>query len=281
MQQFRAHRRQLFQHSAYFRDVLSNNRTSRTRRSVLLGGEEPPVFALFCDWLSKQEAPQGAPPPYVPNSYSDEPWRSLAAQAWVLGTRLDAADFTHYAFCQFVLNCALVDLSTWEFIEAQTDAGSTLRRFSNHWIAWNTSLAQTEYATLEAASLSDQVSENTRDPRTYHTDHWKLQCSDALNSACDHNVGTKAITTQRPKRRYSEKGRDWELGQQNGFSSSPTPSPPSPRSPPSGRPASSPSRGPPPPARRSPSPAPASPSTERLRVSRHHRWISVSSAYKE
>ncbi|KAL9616706.1 MAG: hypothetical protein Q9160_008459 [Pyrenula sp. 1 TL-2023] len=190
--QFRAHRRQLLKNSAYFRDVLSSN---RNRRSVFLGGEDKTVFTLFHGWLSKQEAA----PPYVPNSYSCEPWRSLAAQAWVLGNRLDAADFTHYAFCQFILNCALVDLSTWEFIEAQTDVGSTLRRFSNHWIAWNTSLAQTEFATLEAASLSDQVSKDTRDPRTYHTDHWKLQCSDALDSVCDHNIGAKAIANQRPK----------------------------------------------------------------------------------
>ena len=232
----------------------------------MLSGEDPLVFGLFCNWLKKQELPVK----YAPNQYSDEPWRSLAAQAWVLGQHMDAGQFVHYAFCQFILNCALVDLSTWEFIEAQTQEGLSLRRFSNHWVAWNVSLAQTEYASLKAASLADQVSKNTRDPRTYQTDHWNLLCGDNIGSACEHNVIAQKIANKRVKRRYSERGRAWELGQRNGSNASSSNSPTRRSS------TAPPHRLTPSPAR-SPSPRPASTHSFELSTTpRHQKWIVVS-----
>lgn len=136
-----------------------------------------------------------------------------------------------YAFSQFIVNCALVDLDTWEFIEAHTELDSCLRRFSSHWIAWNVSLGQTEYASLQAASLAGQVSDSTRDPRTYQIEHWQLSCADDLGVACDHNVGAKISTNERVATTYSEIGRDWELTHGNQSSTSntnrPPPKPPS------------------------------------------------------
>lgn len=280
LQAFRVPRKQLCRQSAYFREVLDNEGA----RSLVLSGEDPLVFGLFCSWLRNQEPPVK----YVPNQFSDEPWRSLAAQAWVLGQHVEADHFVNYAFCQFVLNCALADVKTWQFIEAQSEEGSTLQRFSNHWIAWNFSLAQTEYASLKAASFANQVSKDTRDPRTYQADHWNLNCSDDIGSACEHNVGARKIANQKLKRKYSEKGRDWELGQRkdsnDSSSNSPTrPAPTAPprrtRSPPVRRPTTRTPHRPPPSPVRSVSPRPTSShSSEQLANPRHQKWIVVSIA---
>jgi len=65
-----------------------------------------------------------------------------------------------------------------------------LRNFSNHWIAWNFSLAgsdSNEYAGLKATSLIRLVTNQTQDPRTYDIDHWFSHCGKHINPNCEHD----------------------------------------------------------------------------------------------
>lgn len=151
-----------------------------------LTDDDPVVFGMFVDWLDKQEDPQ----PYIPLQYSKEPWRSHAATACLLGQKLCAAKFERYALSQFITNCATSNLSTWEHIDRQAQDKSALRRFSNHWAAWNCHLApagQSEYKDLSAAKLASAVNDDTNDPRIFDLDHWYSTCGDNINPTCSHD----------------------------------------------------------------------------------------------
>lgn len=212
---FHVNKTELCQQSEYFRQIL---RTQAAHHHISLDAEDPRTFELFCTWLDKRESP----PEYKPNEYSDEPWRSLAAQAYVLGQHLQARHFMHYALVQFIVNCALVESDTWHFIETNTKSGQPLRRFSDHWIAWNTSLSQTEYLSFKAASFARQITKTTRDPRTYLIDHWDHSCANKLGRTCVHNVKAQEVVSQSIRPVYGETGKDWERTQRNRSASSST-----------------------------------------------------------
>lgn len=216
---FHVNKTELCRHSEYFRRALQ---TQTVHNRTTLNAEDPCTFQLFHTWLERQDPS----PEYKPNEYSDEPWRSLAARAHILGQHLQAREFMRYAFAQFILNCALVEPDTWHFIETNTESDQPLRRFTNHWIAWNTSLNQSEYLSFDAALLVGQITNTTRDPRTYLIDHWDQPCADILGGSCVHNVKAQEIVSQSIRPVYAETGRDWELAQR-GLSALPTAWPPS------------------------------------------------------
>lgn len=122
--------------------------------------------------------------------------------------------FMHYALSQFVLNCALADLETWRMIEKEAIKGTDLRKFSDHWVAWNASLGQSELFKLEASSLAHKITPDTRDPRTYNLDHWHMRCGADLGATCEHNVSVRHRMHEKAKPVYSLEGRDWELKNQ-------------------------------------------------------------------
>jgi hypothetical protein len=176
--------------------------------------DDPMVFDMFVDWLDQQEDPR----PYIPLQYSPEPWRSHAATAWVFGQRIRAAQFERYALSQFITNCATVNLTVWKYIEMRAEDKSSLRRFSNHWIAWNHHLVpagQGEYKDLSAAKLVSSVSDDTIDPRIFDLDHWYSVCGDDINSTCIHDPVVRENLLQKVlsiahKQQPDEWGRDWE-----------------------------------------------------------------------
>jgi hypothetical protein len=176
--------------------------------------DDPIVFDMFVDWLDLHEDPR----PYIPLQYSPEPWRSHAATAWVFGKKIRAAKFERYALSQFITNCATVELAVWKYIEMRARDKSSLRRFSNHWIAWNHHLApaeQSEYKDLSAAKLARLVNDDTIDPRIFDLDHWDSVCGDDISSSCIHdpvvreNLAQKRLSIAQ-KQRPDEWGRDWE-----------------------------------------------------------------------
>lgn len=87
----------------------------------------------------------------------------------------------------------------WEFIEREIDIGSSIRRFSDHWVAWNCYLfgpGMNEFSKLQAAVLLRAlISDNTRDPRTFDLEHWYSDCGNDISAACNHNplVRRKAL----------------------------------------------------------------------------------------
>jgi len=112
------------------------------------------------------------------------------AAAWILGHHLDAVMFQKYALSQFIQNCAIAPRGPWKFIEEKAPAQSPLLRFSNHWVAWNSSLSGSgpnEYTSLNAAKLADQVKTSTRDPRILDMNHWYMDCGNNINAKCTHD----------------------------------------------------------------------------------------------
>ncbi|KAM5350228.1 hypothetical protein ACJ41O_006733 [Fusarium nematophilum] len=148
---------------------------------------DPDVFEMFCSWLDVRQ-PQSLPDPEV---YLEEPWLSRTAQAWLLATGLEAPGFAHFCLKTFIRNCAISPIGPWRLIEQQAGEKSPLRRFSNHWVAWNVSLLQqsegSEYCGLAATALARQVDEYTADPRGYAVAHWYRECSDRVSPRCHHN----------------------------------------------------------------------------------------------
>lgn len=190
-----------------------DSHTSKAEGSLKLPQHNAAVFELFVNWIKNQEKPI----PYMPNEFSPEPWLSLSAHACILGQKLQAHQFEAYALSQFITNCGLAELSTWEFIEKEALPESTIRLFSDHWIAWNCYILGTEnseYDDLRASGLSVFVTEDTRDPRIYELDHWYSTCGQHLDPDCSHDPIFKINQQEeanRVKKPVSDWGRDLEL----------------------------------------------------------------------
>ncbi|KAF8850414.1 hypothetical protein BDZ45DRAFT_661857 [Acephala macrosclerotiorum] len=151
----------------------------------------PAVFSLFVDWLVAQPTPIS----FDPDRPAVEPWVSLASAACILASELDAPAFEKYALSQFIQNVALAPFVPWADIERDAPVKSSIRRFSNHWIAWNAHLAGSgpnEFSELAAAQLASRVTDQTRDPRLYHIDHWYSDCGDSFEPGCEHHPAQNA-----------------------------------------------------------------------------------------
>ncbi|KAF2233613.1 hypothetical protein EV356DRAFT_533616 [Viridothelium virens] len=142
---------------------------------------------MFIDWAKRPKDSVF----YVPGRYSQEPWLSNAASAWILGQQLQAPAFQRYALSQFVQNCAIVTIGPWAEIEEKAPSQSPLRRFSDHWVAWNSWLCGpgiNEYTGLKAAKprLWSKASAAS-DPRTLDLDHWYERCGALISRQCSHD----------------------------------------------------------------------------------------------
>jgi WW domain len=182
---------------------------------------------MFAHWLSQQDGPIS----YKAISYSEEPWRSNSASAWLLGKKLRALLFQKFALSQFIQNCALSSVGTWKHIEEKEGLYTPLRRFSDHWIAWNFYLAAggpSEFAGLRASRIAQSIMETTKDPRIYDLEHWYSDCGYDFNPDCSHDPDKRAEALRAAKRvkpKLPEVGRDWEtrkLGKPRTRSSSAT-----------------------------------------------------------
>lgn len=163
---------------------------------------------MFVEWAKRPKPPVI----YAPGHYSDEPWISNAAAAWFLGHRLDAAMFQKYALSQFVQNCALAVRGPWRLIEEKAPAQSPLLRFSDHWVAWNSSLSGpglNEYTGMNAAKHADQVKPSTRDPRILDLNHWYLDCGNDINAKCAHDPIFRANQQEKERLRKRTPPPDW------------------------------------------------------------------------
>lgn len=188
------------------------------------------VISLFYTWLKAPKAPR--PFTYDASAYSSQPWRSKAARAWLLATRLQHGDFERYSLAEFIQNCAVAALTPWSEIESFAGQSSSLGRFSRHWIAWDHAMSygsgnRSEYDGLEAAGLSRSITEEAklRDPRTFGLEHWFQTCGDSLEPTCSHDPLTclrasQATATERrrrklarirvsPRVKYIERKRQW------------------------------------------------------------------------
>ncbi|KAK0732125.1 hypothetical protein B0H67DRAFT_606636 [Lasiosphaeris hirsuta] len=163
---------------------------------------EPEVVALYLQWSSTRPAP----PPYNPAAAlptvasalagSRDAWTIKAAAAWVLSRQLGDHSFELYALAQLIRHCGVALFGPWAFIEARCPVGSSIRRFANHWVAWNASFSAagspSEFAGLHAATLVNQVVRGeTHDPRTFALEHWFQPCGDDLAAKCDHNPAVR------------------------------------------------------------------------------------------
>jgi len=79
-------------------------------------------------------------------------------------------------------------------IEREAPPKSPLRRFSDHWVAWNCRLAGpgvNEFTGLLAARRAPFVPEKARDPRIYDIEHWYSSCGDDMHPGCTHDPITR------------------------------------------------------------------------------------------
>jgi hypothetical protein len=157
---------------------------------------EPLEFDAFLEWVNESKSTSilkacGRARAYSPNKPPGEPWISNGADICLLAIRLKAGDFEKYALSLFISSCALAPFGPWHKIEKRTSGSSPLRRFSNHWVAWNfylTGCRRNEYTHLQATSLASQVTGRTRDPRSYDIVHWYSDCGDDLQPGCPHDA---------------------------------------------------------------------------------------------
>ncbi|KAH0561970.1 hypothetical protein GP486_003321 [Trichoglossum hirsutum] len=197
--------------SSYFRRRC----TSGSRDIIDLDEDDPVVFDLFLKWLRNPDPPIT----YNPDGQSQEPWLSNSAAAWILGKKLRTTEgFKKYALSQFIQNCALAAFGPWDTIEREAPPGSPLRRFSDHWVAWNCRLSGSganEFTGLHAALRAPLVPENTRDPRIYDIEHWYSSCGDGMHPGCIHDPITRQENIDEanrpPPEPLVEWGRSFEL----------------------------------------------------------------------
>ncbi|RSL58895.1 hypothetical protein CEP53_006013 [Fusarium sp. AF-6] len=142
-----------------------------------INGLDPEMFHLFLGWVKDRDVGSAA--------YRKEPWLSFTANAWVLSTQIDAPEFGHFCLKAFMSNCALAPFGPWKYVQDYTPLDSPIRRFSNHYIAWNVSLLSgtpSELDDLQAAALAAQAKGDIEDPRLYDCAHWYSPCGDRVDS---------------------------------------------------------------------------------------------------
>jgi hypothetical protein len=175
--------RDLIRHlSPFIRDALWNP----WENEISLDKYEPVAFDLFSKWIHGHETPEV----YIPIQLSEEPWLSNGADICLLAMKLQCLNFEKEALFHFIRYCALAPFGPWAQIEREAPQQSPLRRFSNHWVAWNFYLSacgKSEYMSLEAASFASQVTGQTRDPRIFDIEHWFSRCGDSLATGCSHD----------------------------------------------------------------------------------------------
>jgi len=172
------------------------------------------VKELFVNWIKSPRKPIK----YKVGNYSGEPWISNAAEACVLARELGSVDFEKYALSEIIQNCAMAIFGPWKHIERKALLKTPLRRFSDHWIAWNchfTGRPDNEYRGLIAARMASLVGPETRDPRTFDLIHWYDVCGDTLNPECSHHAINRQQQREAERLRNRpfplEEGREWEL----------------------------------------------------------------------
>jgi hypothetical protein len=167
---------------------------------------------MFAKWIIDQEKPATYDPT---QNVASEPWTSNAACAWVLGMKLQAAEFQRFVLSKFIQTCALAIEGPWAYIESHTPVGSPLRRFSDHWVAWNCSLAgrgNNEYSALEGSKRAHLVTKDTRDPRTFDIQHWYMSCSTQLDPSCEHDSLTRLINDEKARNKAASSVKLPETG---------------------------------------------------------------------
>lgn len=179
---FNVDRNQASAVSGYFARLFASNE----KKVHYVSGLNSDTFRLFHDWLRDRELP----PDPEDDVYQTEPWLSSTVHAWLLSRTLEAPEFEDFCLRAFIKNCALAPFGPWRFVQDFTPPDSPIRRFSNHWIAWNVGILKrepTELNGLEATALASQVDQYTGNPRLYNLAHWYSPCGAHVNAACEHN----------------------------------------------------------------------------------------------
>jgi hypothetical protein len=176
----------LVDQSSYFKKLISNRPDPVENAVCCRLRYEKDVLLRFGKWINHP----GPPKPYVPRDYSRDFWTDNALPMWLLAHEIGSPNLEKFALSHFIQNCTLFEVGPWETIERRAPWDSSLRRFSDYWVAWNYSLAGSgwnEYAGLRATHLAVGITDETRDPRTLDQIHWYSSCARSLVPSCDHD----------------------------------------------------------------------------------------------
>jgi hypothetical protein len=206
----------LYASSAYL--ARKGARSSQPGSQIRLNVTDMDLFRMFLTWIKASRSKEDMDS--LEEDIREEPWLSKTAHAWIFSTLLEAPEFASFCLVAFMRNCALAPTGPWALIETKALPGSPLRRFANHWVAWNASFltgTTHEYVGLKAASYTKMVDAYTGDPREYDELHWyTLGCGDSLSPRCSHNPAARKEMERLANRPPAppidtEYGKDFEL----------------------------------------------------------------------
>jgi hypothetical protein len=203
---FSAPKASLTKQSAFFERLLSQDGENLHIECELLCF--PLVFGQFIQWVNHPRHPIK----YKPSAYSEDFWIEYAVSAWFLAFDLGAAQFGKYALSQFIQNCSLALFGPWRFIETNASMETSLRRFSNHWVAWNYHLVgreSSEYAGLQATGMVTSITEQTKDPRLYSLGHWYSFCGRSLEPCLVHDPSLQGRNIVFGERTIQQPVEEW------------------------------------------------------------------------
>ncbi|KAF1993962.1 hypothetical protein P154DRAFT_582254 [Amniculicola lignicola CBS 123094] len=99
-----------------------------------LGQYNPNTFKLFLDWLYRNS--KRAHDYRLGRSEDPMLWKAYASEAYILGTKLLAPEFTKFAFGMVIQYANLLDVFDMESVYEETQRDDPLRLFAGAWARW-------------------------------------------------------------------------------------------------------------------------------------------------
>ena len=178
--------------------------------------DDPDAFELFLGWLygNNKEVEPSAPPLYERGVWQLDLWTLYPAEAYVIGDKFMARDFSKYAFCKIIQHAQLLHVYDMETIYQEVKADDPLRLFAKQWVRWRCSQRPDLWASSQSMGLQRdrhlrQGRSGTRqvpvlDPRRIQIDHWYSICG-LVGHDCEHLPATCGATTFENDKKAEEK----------------------------------------------------------------------------
>lgn len=197
------HKAVICRYSEYFRVATQapGNGFQEGRTDTFdLADDNPTAFELFIGWLYSNEKDSLN---YSPTQQPDtESWKVHAVEAYIVGDRFLATDFSRYALSKVIQNANLLDIYDIEAIYEDVLPTSPLRLFAAPWIRWRVSSQPHLWETAHSLQLQrdrrphepNLANQVVYDPRSLELEHWYSDCG-RTGTVCGHNTNAVGPAT--------------------------------------------------------------------------------------